>query len=371
MKLGIIVYRHIPYVSANTDIAYVIGDELSKQYQIVYIGRKQDECQNDINEYNGNRIIFLNKQCGEFSILQNYLARFDFMRIAYWKEIIALSNIVEREKIDAILCITAPNENLYITMSAGIKVPIYIYQLDPFFNHGDIDDIRLKRLFLRYVERCNHLFTTDLLMNSYQEDDCFNPYIDKISIINFPKLRQRKNECHNKGKITLLYAGSLYAERKPSILIELKYCLSTDFEIVFCGKCENNKDEKELEEHGIQCRGYCDQEALENALSRADVFINIGNIARNQMPSKVIDYISTGKPIVNIFQIEGCSSKRFLANYENVLNVNVNNISDNKESIMNFVSNSRKRIIPWKDIRLKFGSYTPEYVASEIMKIIN
>lgn len=56
------------------------------------------------------------------------------------------------------------------------------------------------------------------------------------------------------------------------------------------------------------------QEALD-VIKKADVLLNIGNTTTNQCPSKLIDYIATGKPIVNIAKIEECTSVKCLEKY--------------------------------------------------------
>ena len=45
MKIGILIYRQYPYISANTAIGYEIGEELSKRdgCEVVYIGRKEKQ----------------------------------------------------------------------------------------------------------------------------------------------------------------------------------------------------------------------------------------------------------------------------------------------------------------------------------------
>ena len=41
MKIGILAYRQYPYISANTSIAYTIGQYIKEntEHQVVYIGR--------------------------------------------------------------------------------------------------------------------------------------------------------------------------------------------------------------------------------------------------------------------------------------------------------------------------------------------
>ncbi len=372
MKIGILAYRQAPYISANTAIAYIIGDQLSQNNEVVYIGRKQDHFQDGVSSYNGNKIIHLNRTLVDGnSRINNYLIRIGLVSIAYYKDSASLAAIVNKESIDVLICVIAPSDDLYITMSSKLNIPIYLYQLDPFYNLKDTENKRLKREFIKYLKRTNHLFTTELLMKEYIKDPFIKPYIEKISVVQFPKLIEHKTvEKAADLETMLLYTGSLYAGRKPDYLLQLKKILPANCNIVFCGKCENSNDDRLLKDSGIICKGYCTQEVLMNEIDDSDILINIGNTVKNQLPSKVIDYISTGKPIINFTQIHDCSSKKALEDYELCLNIDVNSISENSGVIKEFITKVKGKTIPWNRIKEQYCEYLPEYVAGTILEQI-
>ena len=372
MKVGILSYRQMPYISANTAIAYIVGEQISKKAEIVYIGRKQDSCQECVNEYNGKKISFLNSEPEkDSSRFENYLVRIGLIQIAFFKDAYALKRIINKESIDALICVTAPNEDAFIAMTARLNIPILLYQLDPFYNLHDIENKRLKRVFIRYLKRVKHLFTTELLMDIYKTDPNINKYREKISVLQFPKLVEPSHEflAEQEGAL-LLYSGSLYGDRKPEFLIDIKRCLPDEYRIVFCGKCVNQTDEQKLMKNGIICKGYCTQEVLKDEVGKAHILINIGNTVRNQLPSKIIDYIATGKPIINLSQIEECSSKKILSTYRYSLDVNVKQIIKKKENIAKFVKECKGKRIPWNEIQYQYKEYSPDYVGARITKIL-
>jgi hypothetical protein len=53
----------------------------------------------------------------------------------------------------------------------------------------------------------------------------------------------------------------------------------------------------------------------------ADLLVNIGNTTSYQLPSKVVEYASTGKPVLNIYKIHNDSSTQFFSSYGACLNV--------------------------------------------------
>jgi hypothetical protein len=66
--------------------------------------------------------------------------------------------------------------------------------------------------------------------------------------------------------------------------------------------------------HGLQPRA-----AAAAYLAHADVLVNIGNDTTYQLPSKVVEYLAMGKPIVNLVRDSSDSSARFFAPYDHVL----------------------------------------------------
>ena len=58
-----------------------------------------------------------------------------------------------------------------------------------------------------------------------------------------------------------------------------------------------------INEH-VTIVGKVTKEKALQYLWQADVLVNIGNRVENMLPSKVLEYISTGKPVLNIAQLE-------------------------------------------------------------------
>lgn len=371
MNIGIVAYRQNPYISANTAIAYTLAEEFKRQgIHVVHIGRLQDKEQKEIRDYNGISICYLNKTPKpKWTKAENYLMRAGLYKLALWEDIRALRAIVREQELDAILCISAPNENAMIVGKAGLHIPCLLFQLDPFYNNSDKEDPRMKRVFQRLLPAFQYTFTTDLLMHGYCQDPEMEEYLKKIGVAQFPKLMQRSVLASIEKDINhtrLLYAGSLYKQvRDPHILSNLKRCLPKEIEVVFCGSCDK-EDESDLAESGVICKGYCTQEALAKETAAADILINIGNTVMNQFGSKLIDYIATGKPILNIIQIPECPTQRVLEYYDNKLTVTAKEINDRWEEIATFIHTAKGHTIPWEIIRSAYYSYTPEYVAKQI-----
>ena len=381
MKIGILAYRQYPYISANTSIAYTLGEYISRNTsdEVVYIGRLQDETQKVIKDFDGTPICFFNEKPKDVpGRLTNYIRKVFGNRFGYSEEIKSLKKIVKEQKIDALICVIAPIDDLYIASEAKLSIPVAVYQLDPFYNINDTVNQRLKKEFIKLISKDNicGLFTTDLLYNEYSRDEAFSDILEKVQVLQFPKLKKSKASGINKTenrKSTLLYAGSLYRGiRNPDILVSLSEALPENAQIVFCGGCDCPEDFEAIKKSKVVCKGYLSQDELAKEYEKADVLVNIGNLVKNQLGSKIIDYISTGKPILNISQIENCPTLSVLENYRLKLNLKSEELKEVsvKESIGEFVERSKDEVIPFEEIEVLYSDYTPQNVCNRILEKI-
>lgn len=129
----------------------------------------------------------------------------------------------------------------------------------------------------------------------------------------------------------LVYVGTLYRHiREPTFLLEL-----------FTRACRDDQDGKlELHFFGdvsacidilgryqerlgkrLCIHGLVGRDKVAEAMGEADILINIGNDTTYQLPSKVVEYAASGKPIVNIAKTEQDSSVRFFSSFPYALNL--------------------------------------------------
>ena len=144
------------------------------------------------------------------------------------------------------------------------------------------------------------------------------------------KLKQSTSDKQDKNSLKMVFVGTLYSEiRNPSELLRLLEItsnkISKTIEVHFYGSL-NDFDTKGLSFNSIQVffNGYVDRKTAQEKMLEADVLINIGNQTSYQLPSKLIEYASLDKPILNISSIENDSSKKFLDFYPLSETINLN-----------------------------------------------
>jgi glycosyltransferase involved in cell wall biosynthesis len=130
-------------------------------------------------------------------------------------------------------------------------------------------------------------------------------------------------------KIRLMFAGSLYRHnRRPDFMLRLlnsllETSLKGRLELHFFGNTENCAESFVPYEHllndKIFVHGLVGRDRALLAMEESDVLVNISNNTRYQLPSKVVEYANTGKPVINVAGIENDSSAEVFQDYPSAL----------------------------------------------------
>jgi glycosyltransferase involved in cell wall biosynthesis len=130
---------------------------------------------------------------------------------------------------------------------------------------------------------------------------------------------------HRDGRIRLAFVGTLYGGiRRPDFLLRLfdrllESDLGPQLELHFYGDthaCSESfrRHAPRLGSHVI-LHGPVPRQAALQALGGASVLVNIGNATAHQLPSKVIEYAATGKPILSVGLVDADPSAAALDDY--------------------------------------------------------
>ena len=135
---------------------------------------------------------------------------------------------------------------------------------------------------------------------------------------NIVNIKPKKSQLNNK-KLRLVYIGTLYSgirhpKKMLDMLDDVRTLLNIDFEIHFYGLV-NDVDISKLNNSYIYFHGSVSHKEALQLMMQADILINIGNSTKFQFPSKLVEYVSTGKPVLNVISNVDDSSLDFLSNY--------------------------------------------------------
>ena len=266
---------------------------------------------------------------------------------------------------------------IYYELDSLINNPMYNEGLKKYLTHRLY---RLEKKIFNRAELIIHLNNNKL----FYSKEKYNCYLGKTVYSDIPVLIENKSIdvktvedfSVKDGTFLLVYSGLLSKEyRSPTKLVELIKRLSKmiDIKCLFFsrGDCEDELRQAEKETTGVIKRmGYVSQEELAKYINRADFLLDIGNHLSGEdysLPSKVICYMATGKPIIHMNGTND-SAISYLEKYGLAINVSEEKTTDEMiQDVLKFMTDNKGKRIPFSEVVHKFPQNTPEYTADLII----
>jgi hypothetical protein len=299
------------------------------------------------------------------------------------------NDIASIDQFDAIISVCNPCESVV----AGFKLKNkYPHKKWIIYNIDTITDTRLlnkKSLFsknknkkalnweLKMFSSADAIVTFKSHKIHYHQK-VYYEYLNKMIFQDIPLFESDKYvgaSLFIEGGIEILYAGRFYSGfRDPKILLDLfgdirnlEKCKVSVYTTEFFSNYLNNSD---CNNGTIKCRNYIEESLLDFYLSKADILLSIGNKGSNMFPSKIVTYISYGKPIIHIYQDDQDPVIDFLDKYPDKLLVDYReNLDFNKTKIIDFI-NAKHNPIGIELLKSLYVESLPAYNASQILSLL-
>jgi glycosyltransferase involved in cell wall biosynthesis len=182
--------------------------------------------------------------------------------------------------------------------------------------------------------------------------------------------------------IRLVYVGRLYRDnRNPDFLLSLfdkllATHLGDKLELHLLGSINDCmpvfESYKLLFNNKLYLHGNVGHAAALLAMSQADVLVNIGNANVYQLPSKVVEYAMTGKPILNLAIHDGDTSASFFSSYPQWLNICRGNDRVSPEQVekaLHFIE--QRRTVPSSELEDFLAHFRVNRVAQSYEDIVS
>ena len=213
--------------------------------------------------------------------------------------------------------------------------------LNPFSKHPRY----FEKFERRWCERCNYITVPvqEAIQGYYPE------YASKIRIIpqGFDFSSTKISDYHRNEIPTFAYIGAVYpGKRDPKLFLDFLKNLDLDFRFKIYGSSWSYFEPyKELLKEKLDYCGRLSREQLIFELSKCDFLVNFNNGSSVQVPSKLIDYCLSRRPILSISSDFSQNEKLYfnqfiLGNYENqtiacdIENYNIVNVANKFISLM-------------------------------------
>lgn len=412
----VLIGNYLPYPSANGNIAYNIIEELNKKEFNVTVLTRRASFEVPKKEKNGNIKIYRNNDWN--LLIHNYcmkkikknknifklilfmkkvafyipkIVRMQSFSKNYVKKIKkALEKIDSENTINILIPISAPHEEVFAALKYKEKrdrKKLLVYQLDRFSNGNSLyatnffknrkyqNNIQLEK---RVLEKADKLFVLPPIYKHYKENTNFKKYIKKIEVTEHPLIRNMgdTNKCKEK-EINLLYAGALDIKlRNPTYLLELlkdndNKQDNLQLQLYSYGNCQAIIDNYKKELEGILFDyGKISHDTLIKKMKEANILVSIGNNSDEEVPSKLFEYMSFGKPIIHIYYSDKDAYLNYLKCYPYSICIKIeeSNIDKNRKIMKDFCIKYARKNIDYKIIEEQFIKCTPNYVAKQFLK---
>ncbi len=103
----------------------------------------------------------------------------------------------------------------------------------------------------------------------------------------------------------------------------------------------------------------------------ADVLINLGSNNPRQIPSKIFEYMSLGKPIISFYSYDEEPSLLYLRQYPLALLIREDwdRVEENVALLEKFIQESADKHVPFEIVKSLFPRNTPEYTAKKLVEV--
>ena len=257
---------------------------------------------------------------------------------------------------------------------------IILYQVDPCSTNWTLDKRDYKKVLkfeMKMYRYAAAVLTMPVIYNEVQhiipEDWKCKFYPIELPLVTRPP--QYNMEKSEDSKIKCVFSGLIYLGiRDPSYTLKLFKALiesgKVSLHMVGVKKEELPEAYREMD---IICYGRVPADDAQAVINQADILINIGNLMTNQIPSKIFDYISQGKPIVNVCKNLNCPTLPYMEKYPLAVNlVEDDSIFDNQLALLeDFVDKNSKKRLPFELAEKMFESATPSYCADWLYNLFS
>lgn len=329
----------------------------------------------------------------EFSTRLNLLLHMPFYPITSFINIIRyfskVDSLYQSNRYDLILTTFKPIDAIVAGILLKKKynyTKLVLYILDSFPNSGGgkyLSKYKSEKKGWKWEQRIYPY--SDLIINMkchenyyIKNSNRYSIYANKMEFADFPLIKPsldkeevnfKNNEAIYTGNLDLNMRNPQYACKIFSTL-QIKN-LSLNF--YSAGNCEQIINEYKSTSSIIKQHGFVSHSESIDAIKKAKFLVNIGNNATDMVPSKLFEYISTGKPIIHFYYDENDSCLPYLSEYPLSLIIKMDEakIDKNRILVSEFIE-SHRFYEPMNIIEIEsiFKKNTPKYTTQLIERIL-
>lgn len=225
---------------------------------------------------------------------------------------------------DVICAVCAPYRSAFALETARTGGKKVLWQLDPYAANKSYQAPGGYARELTLLQAMDASFVTPQAWGDYAPGAPMEPVRDKVHLLDFPALVEPQSaepELH--GARCCVFCGSLYPGlREPEFALELFASLGVEsgWTLVMAGGGwehfpEASRRAEQMPGDRLIRPGPVPAARAQALQAGAQVLLNIGNLAENQLPSKIFEYFATGKPVLHLSMTDNDPSLPWMERY--------------------------------------------------------
>lgn len=219
-------------------------------------------------------------------------------------------------------------------------------------------------------DTCDYCISTEELYTNLRDD--YNIAPSKILKLPYLLSSQLQENYVINTNVTVLYAGYVYHKiRNPKLMMEtFKRIKNVEFYLHAAGDRHCRKYLSEQFPSFFHINGLVPRDKYLELLTKNDVFVNLSNNIRLQAPSKLLELISTGKPVINFYYHKD-SGYNIVERYPLGINVSTNQTPDAIAKIlMQFIEDNAMKRLPYSTVCEIFCDYLFENQLPKVRAVV-
>lgn len=296
------------------------------------------------------------------------------------------------DEYEVLIACCSPYYPLALAAEFAKRIPVIYYKMDPVATNilkGGADNaLTTVENEIVWDNEAMRIITTDVIFKYYNQlptkvNAC------KVVLANYPGVHERKLSAPTNNiaqslepdKCHLFFIGKLYADiRHPQYLFDImERLVDTPIVLHIVGPLDEMRFDKEYINRylsnkipNIRVHGAVSSVEADDLLLHANVLVHIGNAEDSLMPSKILDYISSGKPILNICKLRTCPTIPLMQRYPKglILYEDEPSNAETIERVKHFCLDNKNVQLPYCQIAQLYEDCTIEYVGRQFEETI-
>ena len=198
----------------------------------------------------------------------------------------------------------------------------------------------------------------------------YHPWKEKMEVMGIPiDFSRVATKYKDSNAIQMLYTGGCsFEDRDPRYFVGLFERLSKEMPVVLSFYGKNNVaeylDNLNMKNSQIRNQGFVSFLELNKARARANFMVNFGSKNEIIVPSRLLEHISTGKPIIHVFYRNDDPCLDILRNYPLVLLIDATAPYDRSYvELCKFVKSYNGTVVEQDTLEKIYKCYSQGYLA--------